>query len=130
MDLTDRLRFIHHAGHRILYFDLTEIDRPDTVLPVLERAKALVRQEPARSVLTLTNVRNLRFNASGVAAFKAMVEHNRPYIRASAVVGLSPLHRVIYMAVVRLAGRTIPTFDDEASAKAWLVGQATAGERR
>ena len=122
-DRPDRLRYLDHAGRRILYFDLADVADPATVLPVLEAAKALVRKEPPHSVLTLTNVRNLRFIAAGVAAFKAMVEHNRPYIRASAVVGLAPLHRVIYMAVVRLAGRTIPTFDDEASAKAWLVEQ-------
>lgn len=119
----NRLRFTEHAGARILYFDFRDVDKPETLLPLIEDAKALVRREAPKSVLTLTNVAGLRFSGETVAAFKAMVEHNRPYIRASAVVGLSGLHRVIYVAVQRLAGRQIPTFEDEESARAWLVTQ-------
>ena len=73
-------------------------------------------------MLTLTNVTGLHFNGRSVGAFKAMVEHNRPYIKASAVVGLSGLHKVIYAAVVRIARRQIPVFDDEPSALEWLAG--------
>lgn len=119
----ERLRFIEHAGRRILYFDFRDVRDPQALLPLLEQAKAIVAREPEGSVLTLTNVSGLHFNAESVRAFKAMVEHNRPYIKESAVVGLSGLHRVIYVAVVKIARRRIPTFDDEASAKAWLVGQ-------
>lgn len=126
----DRLRFIEHAGARILYFDFRDVSDPGALLPLLEQAKAIVAKEPPKSVLTLTNVSGLHFDSKSVTAFKAMVEHNRPYIRASAVVGLSGLMRVIYAAVQRLAGRQIPTFADEASARAWLVTQGdgrTAG---
>lgn len=117
----ERLRFIEHAGRRILYFDFRDVRDPSELLPLLDRAKAIVAAEPPLSVLTLTNVAGVHFNTTGVAAFKAMVEHNRPYIKASAVVGMSGLTRVVYVAVVRLARRQIPTFDDEQSAKEWLV---------
>ena len=59
-----------------------------------------------------------------MTAFKQVIEHNRLHIRASAVVGLGGLHRIIYGAVVRLAGRPIRAFDDEESAKRWLLTQA------
>lgn len=117
----ERLRFIEHGGRRILYFDFRDVRDPAALLPLIDQAKAIVAREPPLSVLTLTNVAGLHFNSESVGAFKAMVEHNRPYIRASAVVGLTGLHRVIYTAVVRLARRQIPIFDDEQAAKEWLI---------
>ena len=120
----ERLRFIEHSQQRILYFDLADVLEADEVLPVLERGMEVCAAAAPQSVLTLTNVRNLRFNAATVAALKRMVEHNRPYIRASAVVGMSSLHRIIYGVIVRIAQREIPAFDDEESAKAWLVSKA------
>jgi hypothetical protein len=120
----ERLRFIDHRQQRILYFDLADILEPEEVLPILERGKELCAASPPHSLLTLTNVRNTRFNTATVAALKRMVEHNRPYIRASAVVGMSSLHRIIYSVIVRIAQREIPAFDDEDRAKAWLVSKA------
>ena len=120
----ERLRFIEHGTHRILYFDLANILEAEEALPVLERGKEICAAAAPHSLLTLTNVRNTRFNTATVAALKRMVEHNRPFIRASAVVGMSSLHRIIYGVVVRIAQREIPAFDDEETAKAWLASKA------
>ena len=52
---------------------------------------------------------------------KRYSQHNRPFVKASAVIGLSPMQRVIFMAVKPFLTQTIATFDDVASAPTWLV---------
>ncbi len=48
---------------------------------------------------------------------------NKPYVQAGAVVGLSGLQRVVYMAVTQLTGRRLPTLRTQDEAKEWLVPQ-------
>jgi hypothetical protein len=119
----DRIRFIEHRQRRILYYDLRDLLDPEAALPLLDRAEELVREEIRDSVLVLMCVKNLRFNTRSVARLRAHVEHNRPYVRASAVVGMEGLHKPIYFGVVKLTRRNIPAFDDEGAAKEWLVAQ-------
>lgn len=119
----DRIQFIEHRGRRILHFDFRDILEPDGAIPLLDRAEAMVCAEPPHSVLVLMSVRNLRFNTRTVARLKTMVEHNRPYVRASAVTGMEGLHKLIYFGIVKLARRDIPAFDDEEAAKEWLAAQ-------
>ncbi|HEX6535621.1 MAG TPA: hypothetical protein VF041_13575 [Gemmatimonadaceae bacterium] len=120
----DRIRFIRHRDHRILVYDFNDITDADEVLPHLDRADELVRGEAPGSVLVLVCVRNLRFNTRSVSRLKVTVERNRPYVRASAVVGMSGLHKLVYLGFVRIARRDIPAFDDEEAAKDWLVSMA------
>ncbi|HEU4642720.1 MAG TPA: hypothetical protein VFS44_09710 [Gemmatimonadaceae bacterium] len=119
----DRIRFIEHRKRRILYYDFRDLLDPEQAILLLDRAEEIVRGEAPGSVLVLMSVRNLRFNSRSVARLRALVEHNRPYVRASAVVGMEGLHKLIYFGVVKLARRNIPAFDDEGAAKEWLVTQ-------
>lgn len=120
----DRVRFIRHRDHRILLYDFNDIAEADEVLPLLDQADALVRDEAPGSVLVLVRVRNLRFNSRSVSRLKVTVERNRPYVRASAVVGMGGLHKLVYLGFLRIARRDIPAFDDEEVAKDWLVSMA------
>ena len=53
---------------------------------------------------------------------RELAEHNRPYVRAGAVVDW-PVLKVVYNTLVLLTGRNLRSFDDAASAKAYLLQQ-------
>ncbi|MFL6650550.1 MAG: hypothetical protein ACJ8J7_04610 [Sulfurifustaceae bacterium] len=55
---------------------------------------------------------------------RALAEHHKSYVVASAIVGLSPLARVAYTSISRITGRNIRAFDGTEAAKGWLVTQA------
>lgn len=119
----ERTHFIEHAGKRILVFDYTGIRDPGEALATIEESKRIVRTQPERSLLILTNVKDARYNAAVMQGMKELAAHNTPYVRASALVGMSGLHRIVYQAVVMFSKRKIQVFDDVDAAKDWLVQQ-------
>ena len=72
-------------------------------------------------MFTLTDVTNTAFNSKVPDAMKVFVMHNKPYVVASAVVGVTGLKQIIYSAVMKFSGRRLTAFDSLAEAKDWLA---------
>jgi hypothetical protein len=120
----ERTRFIEHRGRRILLLDYSGTRDPQQAVAEIRRSMELIAQQPPRSLLVLTNVHDARYNAAVLQAMKELAAHNAPYVKASAVVGMSGLHRVAYQTVIFFTRRKIQTFDDQVQALDWLVQQA------
>lgn len=119
----ERTRFIEHRGSRILLLDYSGITDPAEALREIELSRKMVARQPPGSLLALTYVRDARYNTEIVQALKGLVEHNRPYVKASAVVGLAGIQRAVYQTLLLFSKRVIRTFDDMEEAKDWLVEQ-------
>lgn len=119
----ERTRFIEHKGKRILLLDYAGVRDPDEALREVAHSKQVVAQQPPGSLLVMTLVRDARYNAAVLQAMKDLAAHNAPYVKHSAVVGMSGLHRIAYQAVMVFSKRSIKTFDQEAEALDWLVEQ-------
>ena len=116
----ERVQFIQHKGKKILHLNFADC-KADEVLTVIDQAKAAIRTQALRSVLTLTDVTNTAFNSKVSDAMKEFVMHNKPYVVASAVVGVTGLKQIIYNAVMKFSGRKLTAFDSLAEAKDWLA---------
>jgi hypothetical protein len=119
----ERARFISHRGQRILFADYSELKDPDQIIATIDAVRALVAQEPGRSLLVLTYVEGATTAPAVTQAFKELAAHNKPYVLASALVGMTPMQRVIFEAVRIFAKRDIHSFDTLVAAKDWLVQQ-------
>jgi hypothetical protein len=117
---TDRVSFIKHREKEILFLDFSN-SQPHEVLQTIEDAKQLIKARPERSLLTLTDVTNARFNEQVGDQLKQFTAHNKPYVKAGAVVGVTGLKRIIFSAVVTFSRRNLETFDDLEQAKHWLT---------
>ncbi|HEX2207454.1 MAG TPA: STAS/SEC14 domain-containing protein [Longimicrobium sp.] len=120
----ERTRFMEHQGRRILLLDYAGVRDPEEALRAIEHSKQVVAKEPPGSLLVMTVVRDARYNAAVLQGMKELAAHNAPYVRASAVVGMSGLHRIAYQAVILFSKRNIKVFDQENEALDWLVAQA------
>ena len=116
----ERVQFIQHKGKKILHLNFADC-KADEVLVVIDQAKAAIRTQAQQSVLTLTDVTNTAFNSKVSDAMKEFVMHNKPYVAASAVVGVTGLKQIIYNAVMKFSGRKLTAFDSLAEAKDWLA---------
>jgi hypothetical protein len=119
----ERVQFIGHKGKKILYLYFAD-GKPNKVLQVIEQAKPTIKTQPHRSVYTLTDVTNSAFNGALFDAMKDFVLHNKPYVVASAVVGVTGLEQIILNAVMKLSGRKLTAFENLGAATDWLVSQA------
>lgn len=117
-----KVYFIGHKGKEILFIDFSNCEL-DEIFPIIEESKTIIKSKPKNSLLTLTNISNTNFNENISDAFKEYTIHNKPYVKAGAVVGVTGLKKIVYMAVAKFSGRTLTLFDDIEQAKNWLVKQ-------
>ena len=118
----NRVQFIQHKGKKILHLNFADC-KADEVLQTIEIAKAAIRTQSPGTVCTLTDVTNTSFNSAVSDAMKEFVIHNKPYVMAAGVVGVTGLKKIIYNAVMRFSGRKLTAFDTLAEAKDWLAAQ-------
>lgn len=117
---TDRVKFITHQEKEILFLDFSN-SQAHEVLKIIEDAKRVIRAKPRNSLLTLTDVTNARFDETVGNGMKEFTAHNRPYVKAAAVVGITGLKKIIFGAVMAFSKRNIESFDDPEQAKHWLA---------
>lgn len=123
MDMsTGRVKFITHGGAELLHIDFKGCG-PDDILAVINESKPVIASKPVNSVLTLTDVTDIRFDEAVTNAMKDFTAHNKPYVRAGAVVGVTGLKRIIFEAVIRFSKRKLSTFGTLDEAKEWLSKQ-------
>jgi hypothetical protein len=118
----ERIKFIEHKGKKILHLDFTQA-HADEVIQIIREAKGVIAAQPKKSILTLTDVTDIKFNSATADAMKEFASHNKPYVSAGAVVGVTGLKQIIYNAVVRFTGRNLVAFDSRGQAKDWLATQ-------
>ncbi len=121
--MSERVRFIQHEGKDILLLDFSGC-MADEVLVMIDKAKDVISSQPEKSLLTLADVTDARFNERVSQDMKEFTAHNKPYVKASAVVGITGLKRIIFDAVMRFSGRKISAFDNIEEAKTWLAAIA------
>jgi hypothetical protein len=116
----ERIKFIQHKGKEILLLDFSRCTVTDA-LALIDKAAAAIRTRPEQSLLTLTDVTDMRFDDTVNQRMKEFTSHNKPYVRAAAVVGITGLKKILFQAVMTFSKRKINTFDDRETAKAWLI---------
>jgi len=117
-----RVQMVPHKGKQVVYLDLSGLKAGD-LHPVVEEAKRLIAGQPKESALILTNVTDVEISKDTSALMKDFTTHNKPYVKASAVIGVEGLKKIIYNAVQAVSGRHISSFETMEQAKDWLVAQ-------
>jgi hypothetical protein len=118
----ERVIFIQHKRIEILLLDFSYCGVSEAI-GIIHDGKKIIRSQPEDSVLTLTDVTGARYNLEVIEKLKDFTKGNKAYVKASAVVGLDGLKKIVYNAVVRFSRRNLSVFDDIQKAKDWLVEQ-------
>jgi len=115
--------FIQHMGKRIYSIDFSYSDVA-SIKQTVERSKKDIAAEPEGSVLTMTNVEGVSMTPELSNLMKEFTSHNRPYVKAGAVLGVTGLKKVTFNAVLLFSGRrNLHLFDSMDEAKDWLAKQ-------
>lgn len=118
----NRTRFLDNAGQRIILLGFEGIHDEATGLAVVAEAREFIgRLRPDGSHFTLTDVTRTTYNRKIVEAFKELSLHNRPYVKAAAIVSDSALHRAAISMIAVISRRKLEVFDTRTAALAWLA---------
>jgi len=120
----ERVRIESFRGKRLVIVDGTDIGA-DQYAALLRTGALTVAEELFGSVLLATVVTRASYGRGAAEHVKAYSAAVKPYVKASAVVGLSPLQQVIFWAIKPFAHRTVTSFATLDEAREWLVGSGT-----
>jgi hypothetical protein len=118
----DRVIFIKHNGVDILHLDFSNIP-PEETFATVDEAKGVISQQGPKSLRTLTDVTGAQVTSEVSNSLRDFVNHNKPFVKAGAVVGVSGIKKVILNSIMRLTGRNLTAFNTMEEAKDWLSGQ-------
>jgi hypothetical protein len=121
--MTDRLQRVEHKGKEILVADFSNLVA-DALPAALRQVAIRIAAEPPASVRLITYTEGARFGIGTVEEVKLYSSTIRPALKASAVVGLSPLQKVVYMAAKPFLHSTVTPFESFEAAKDWLARQS------
>jgi hypothetical protein len=121
--LETRGAFVEHRGVRMLVVDATSLREFDDISAMIGRFEGLIRSEPHGSVRVVMHVAGLLFDRRSASAIKGVFVRVQPWIRASCLVGVTGLQRVLLQVLNQVAKRERPLFDTLEQAKDWLATQ-------
>ena len=87
----------------------------------IEAARPIVKQHPLNSILFLSDLSDVQFGPEVVEAFKEFAKHNSPFVKSSAILGLTGVRSVALNSLQIYTGRMFMPFSDIEEAKNWLA---------
>jgi hypothetical protein len=120
-EMMNRAKFLKHRDKMILNFDFSGLE-VDDARQVCEYVKGVISKMPEGTVLTLVNVENVKYDQEFNDLSGDLARHNKPYVLAGAVLGVSGWRKLLFWTTTKLTGRdNLKLFDDAETAKEWLV---------
>jgi hypothetical protein len=119
-----------HGTLPVILLDFEGITDKREALAAAAEAKAFVSTlEPDGTHYTLTDIRDTRYDREIVEAFKDLTAHNRPYVRAAAVVSNSAIHRAAIAMVGLFSRRKFGVVETREQGLAYLARAHEAATR-
>ena len=117
---------LHYKGKFILLIHISNLKVHDVekLQGIIQQAKDEIHKHPPKSLLIITDVTNTYFDLKMAEAIKEYTVHNTPYVKASAIVGLFGLQKVILMTIKTVTGREFYIAKSLQDAQEWLVRQS------
>jgi hypothetical protein len=112
---------VEHRGKQILVFDMSGLETVDQAYEVMKEIRDVIGSTGRTDLLTLTNVEGSVDNWQVISALRGLLRHNKRFVTAGAVVGLTPFKRGLFDMLMAATGRKMAAFDDVEKAKDWLV---------
>jgi hypothetical protein len=120
-----RIEEFTREGKRFLSLDLSNLTTNDGFAEVIEASKPIIRQYGGRTLYTLTNIQDLRFDTTTKRMVADWMAHNEPYVAYGAVFGVDSIKQLMLNAVFALSGRkNMYTASTKDAALAWLLTQS------
>jgi hypothetical protein len=118
-----RSKIITHQGREILYQDFSGLRTADEVNAVITESRKYFHSQPLGTAMSLANIEEMHFNNQIKDLFMNFVKENKPYMKASAIIGVTGLKQIVFNGIMKLTGRDVKSFNNEDQAKKWLISQ-------
>jgi len=92
-------------GKNIIYIDFSNAVTKEDFDVVIDQVKRTVTKYPEKSVCTITNMENVRFDSAVKEIFVKYVEFNKPYVKYGVAIGMDGIKKKMIEGILKLGGR-------------------------
>jgi hypothetical protein len=124
MSMEQRIEEFTRKGKEFVYYDLSCFKTNDEFKKFVEVAKKLITKYAKHSLLTITNVKDLKFDSETKNIAAEWMEYNKPYVKFGTVMGFDGIKKIMVNAILKLCGRKNMFFiSNREQAIEWLLKQ-------
>jgi len=122
--MENRIEEFTVEGKSFLYFDLSEFKENSEYMELIKLAEKCITKYAEHSVLTITNIRDVKFDSETKKIVADWMEHNKPYVIRGVVIGFDGIKRMLVNAIFKMGGRkNMVFFPNREQAVEWLLKQ-------
>jgi len=93
-------------GKNFLYIDFSDFRSNKDFLEAINEIQPEIAKFPENSLYTITNISDVKFDTESKELVAKYMEHNKPYVKRGAVVGLDGIKKVMVEMIFKLSGRS------------------------
>lgn len=97
-------------GKNFMYIDLSDLKKNEDFIELVKIIEPAVEKYPLMSLYTITNIENIRIDTESKQFIARYLEHNKPYVKYGAVIGLDGIKKILVSTVIKLSGRNDLSF--------------------
>jgi hypothetical protein len=123
--INDRMALIEHKGLEVVFSDYTNLKGAEFVNQIQENDSHVIRMgmDQKEKYLILTDISGAGVTKDVLAKFRSTVEEIKPYVKASAIVGVDGFKKHFLNFINVSAPFKTKAFSNHEEAKEWLVEQ-------
>ncbi|MBF0297349.1 MAG: hypothetical protein HQK51_01430 [Oligoflexia bacterium] len=112
---------INTHNKEIIHLDFKNFN-PDMLITELDIARNLIATKKHNSVLIIADITGTSFDPKILIHLKFFMDHNRKYVKFTAMLGVTGMRETIVNQIIRFTGRTnIKLFNNYNEAENFLV---------
>lgn len=118
--MTKNISVLEHKGKKILYANHQNCNAEHTI-NTIKQSEELIINMSNPDLRLLVDIRNCEITGEVIEQFKITAKKIKEYRKKTAVLGIKGVRKVMLIAVNKFSGIGAKAFDDEITAKEWLV---------
>ena len=106
MNTKQRIEEFTLEGKNFIYYDLSEFKPNEDEFKVFtEAAKECITKYAEHSVLTIANIRDVKFDSETKNIIVDWMRYNEPYVKFGTIIGIDGIKKIMANTILKLSGR-------------------------
>ena len=93
-------------GKKFIYIDFSGLRNKDDFFGQIQLVEPVISKYNENSLYAIVNIENVRLELDLKEIFVKFLEHNKPYINNSVIIGIDGVKKMSASAVAKLSGRS------------------------
>jgi hypothetical protein len=92
-------------GKNVIFIDFSNTSSEKEFNVIIEQVREVMPKYAEKSVSTIVNLENVRFDSNIKDVFTDLIKFNKPYVKYTAVIGIDGIKKKMVEMIMRLTGR-------------------------